>query len=235
MCTASYPLSNNELIMIDPITGQEAPDAGQAPAGDRLAELEGFFEKISPVLVKLNASPDMVQAILADKINDEFAKAALEGKLSVKEAEVATAAAKAVEAEVGTKAFNTASPDELSKLVEEKISALKNEWTEKDEMRAFEQSTNQFISETPDFSKYSENISKWLDDHDITDVRVAYYAVKGELSEKQAKEAADADAAENAKNMMLNASGGGISANATIGGQPFIDTLIGNRTNPNRF
>jgi len=227
--------------MIDPTTGQEVPVPGQAPEegvstdANRLAELEGFFERISPVLVKLNASPDLVQAVLADKINDEFAKAALEGKLSIKEAEAATAAVATVEKDLGTKAFNAASPDELSKLVEEKISALKNEWTERDDMKTFESYTNQFISETADFSKYSENISKWLDEHDVTDVRVAYYAVKGELSEKQAKEKADADAAENAKNVMLSAGGGNIPSNAVVGGQPFIDSLIANRTNPNRL
>lgn len=226
--------------MIDPVTGKEAPATGQAsevPANalEELAKYKEFIDGATPLLEKLNASPDLVQAILADKINDEFAKAALAGKLSVKEAEAATAAVKAVEGELGTKAFNASSPDEISKLVEEKVSALKNELAQKDDARQFESYTNKFISETADFGKYSEEISKWLDDHDITDIRVAYYAVKGELSEKQAKEAADADAAENAKNVMLNASGGGVSASATVGGQSFIDSLIAPRTNPNRL
>lgn len=217
--------------------GQGAPETGQAPASEttRLAELEKFFEGITPVLEKLNASPDLVQAILADKINDDFAKSALKGELTVKEAEVATTAVKQVEKEIGTPAFNAASPDELNKLLEGKIAALENKLNEKDEMKAFEQQTNQFISSTPDFEKYSEQISKWLDDHDVTDIRVAYYAVKGELSEKEAKEAADAVAAENAKNVMLNAGGGGISANTIVNGQPLIDSLIASRANPNRF
>ncbi len=224
--------------MIDPTTGQEVPATGQTPETDaaRLAQLESFFENISPVLVKLNASPDTVQALLADKITDDVAKAALEGKLSIAKAEeVASAVVNAVEKDLGTKAFNAASPDELTRLMEEKISALKSELEQKDDMRTFESYTNQFISETADFANYSEQISKWLDEHDVTDVRVAYYAVKGELSEKAAKEQADAEAAENAKNVMLTAGGGGLSANAIVGGQPLIDSLISNRSNPNRF
>ena len=221
--------------MIDPTTGQEVPGAGQTPE-NRLAELEKFFEGISPVLVKLNASPDLVQAMLADKINDETAKAALEGKLSIEKAEkVAAAAVDAVAADLGAKAFNAASSDEVSRLVEEKISALRSEWKEHEDMSTFETYTNQFISETPDFAKYSGAISEWLDEHDVTDVRVAYYAVKGELSEKAAKERSDADAVENAKNVMLTAGGGNIPSNAIVGGQPLIDSLIANRANPNRF
>ena len=221
--------------MIDPITGQEAPANGQAPDSDRLAQLEKFFENISPVLVKLNANPDLVQAVLADKISDEFAKAAIDGKLSIKEAEEVTKAAKAVEAEIGKKAFNAISPDEVSKLVEEKVAAFKSEWTERDDMKTFQDKTNSFISETADFEKYSGEISKWLDEHDVTDIRVAYYAVKGELSEKQAKEKANEDAAETAKNIMLNAGGGNIPGNAMVGGQALIDTLIAGRVNANRL
>lgn len=222
-------------------TGQGVPADGQTPEVSLEAlikenkEYKQFFDGVTPLLEKLNPSPDLVQAILAGKIDDSYAKAALAGTLTVKDAEVATAAAAAVEKEIGTKAFSTTSPEELSKLVEEKVSALEAKLTDKDDMRQFESYTNQFISDTPDFTQYSTAIAEWLDEHDITDVKVAYYAVKGELSEKQAKEAAEADAAENAKNVMLNASGGGISANAIVGGQPFIDSLIASRPNPNRF
>ncbi len=226
--------------MIDPVTGQEVPaGAGQTQVSPNalkeLGDFKQFFEDISPLLEKLNASPDLVQAIVSDKINDEFAKAALAGKLTVEEAQTATAAVKAVEKELGTQAFNTASPEEISKLVEEKVSALESRLTEKDEMKQFESYTSQFISNTPDFKDYSEAISEWLDEHDVTDVKVAYYAVKGELSEKKAKEMADSDASEYAKNVMMTAGGGNVPANAIVGGQPLIDTLIAPRTNPNRF
>lgn len=220
-------------------TPQVPAQVGQTPpSGDpakELSDYKQFFEGVTPLLEKLNASPDLVQAILSDKVTDEFAKAALAGKLSIAEAEAATAAVKQVEKEIGTKAFNTADPDEISKLVEEKVNALKTELTEKDDMRQFEQYTNEFISSTPDFSKYSAAISEWLDNHDITDVSVAYFAVKGELSVKEAKQAADDAAAENAKNVMLTAGGGNIPANAQVNGQSLVDSLIANRANANRL
>ncbi len=225
--------------MIDPVTGKEVPVTGQTPtapdAQKELQDYKQFFEGVTPLLEKLNASPDLVQAILADKINDEFAKAALQGKLTVGEAQAATAAVQAVEQEIGTKAFNAASPEEISRLVEEKVGALESKLNEKDDMRQFESYTNQFISSTPDFSKYSEQISEWLDEHDVTDIRVAYYAVKGELSEKEAKDRAEADASENAKNAMLTAGGGGVTSNAFVNGQPLVDVLIAGRANPNRL
>lgn len=226
--------------MIDPITGQEVPGSGQTSESFESVlkerdELKRFFNDATPLFEKMNASPDLVQAVLADKINDQIAKAALSGNLSVKEAETATAAVAAVEQQLGAKAFNSASPDEISRLVEERIAALESKLTEKDDMRQFESYTNQFISETPDFTKYSAQIATWLDEHDVTDIKVAYYAVKGELSEKQAKEAADADASNTAKDFMLTQGGGSISANAIVGGQPFIDSLIANRTNANRL
>ena len=226
--------------MIDPTTGQEVPGSGQTP--ENFAEVmkerddyKKFFTDATPLLEKLNASPELVQAVMADKISDEFAKAALAGQLSIKDAEIATAATAAVEKQLGTKAFNAANPDELSRLVEEKVSALESKLAEQDDKRQFESYTNQFISDTSDFANYSAAIAEWLDEHDVTDVKVAYYAVKGELSEKQAKEAADADASNTAKDFMRTQGGGSISANQIIGGQPFIDSLIANRTNPNRF
>jgi len=233
-----YPIMNKS--MIDPTTGQEVPGSGQTTESfeevmKERDELQKFFNGATPLLEKLNASPDLVQAILADKVNDEFAKAALAGTLSTKDAEIATAAAVAVEKQIGTKAFNAADPDELSRLMEEKVSALESKLAEKDDQRQFESYTNQFISETSDFTKYSQAIADWLDDHDVTDIRVAYYAVKGELSEKQAKEAADAEASNIAKDFMITQGGGGIHSNATINSQPLIDSLVANRSNPNRF
>jgi len=215
---------------------QNAPGSGQASEESlqRLQTLEKFFEDITPVLKELEKNPEIVEAIVSGKLTPDFAKAAMEGTLTVKEAEAATAAVAAVTEEVGQAAVNAMTPDDLTKLVEEKMNSFKKEFTEKEEQKEFEAYTNKFIAETSDFSQHADAIAAWLEEHkDITDVRVAYFAVKGEMSVKEARDAASKDAAEAAKNVILNASGGGVTAQFTPDGTPVIDRLIASKSNPN--
>lgn len=221
--------------MADPTPGT-TPDGQVAPDSNvELTEYKQFFGGISPLLEKLDKNPDLVQAILGDKIDAAFAKAALDGTLTVKEAQAASQAVAEVKQEVGAAAAASMTPEAFSKLVEDKMAALESKLTEKDSMRDFETYTNGFIASTPDFEKYSGAISTWLDEHDVTDIRVAYYAVKGELSEKEAKAAADVAAAENAKNVLLNAGGSGVRADTMINGVPLVDTLIASHSNANHL
>ena len=70
---------------------------------------------------------------------------------------------------------------------------------------------------------------------DVTDIKVAYYAVKGELSENEAAKRASRDQAEYAKNQALNAGGGGGTAGYFPEGVDPADVFIAGRSNPNVF
>ena len=106
---------------------------------------------------------------------------------------------------------------------------------ERDDLNAFETEVNEFIARTPDFKQYAPEIDKWLDEHDVTDIAVAYYAVKGELSEKEAKKQADIDKAEAEKTGALNMGGGTTVATHLRGDENVIDQLIASKSNPNIF
>lgn len=228
--------ANNEA---NAASAQVAPEtSGQAPEGieKELNDYKNFFEGLQPLLQSLESNPELVQAILDGKLTKEFAEAALAGKLTVQEAQTAQAAVDEVKNDVGAKTFEQLSPEKLSELVDEKMAMLKKELTEKDEKRQFEEYTSKFIAETSDFEKYAKEVSEWLDKHtNVTDIRVAYYAVKGELSEKDAKAKADADAAETAKNFLLNAGPGGVQATHTVDGKSLVDVLIADHSNANAF
>jgi|ERR1035437_3799682 hypothetical protein len=208
--------------------------------GQELGEFRKFFSDIAPLLDKLDKSPEIVQAIVDGNITSELAKAAMEGKISIAEAQIVTKAQEEVKKDLGAKGFEGATSDEVARLVEEKAREITNnfqkELKERDDLSAFEASVNDFITRTTDFPQYAAAIDKWLDDHDVTDIRVAYYAVKGELSEKEAKKQASIDQAEAAKNFALNA-GGGFGGNKTYikGDDNMVDSLIASKANPNIF
>ena len=207
--------------------------------GQELGEYRKFFTDIAPLLDKLDKSPEIVQAIIDGNITGDLAKAAMEGKVSISDAQIVTKAHEEVKKDLGKEGYKGASPDEVAKLVEEKAKEIKDEFEgklkERDELTAFESSVNDFIARTSDFSKYASEIDKWLDEHDVTDIAVAYYAVKGELSEKEAKKQADIDKAEAEKNLALNLGGGTGNATRIRGDQNVVDTLIAGKTNPNIF
>lgn len=204
--------------------------------GRELGDLRGykeFYESIQPLLVKLEQNPEVVTAIIDGKIDSNLARAVVENRISVTEAAAVSQAHATVKEKLGKEGYDAASPDQVASLVEKEAQKIRSEITEREEQRLFEETTQRFIANTPDFEKYAPEIDKWLDKHDITDISVAYYAVKGQMSEKEAKEAADQAAADRQKEAMLNASGGGITAQYTPDGTPVVDTLIGGKSNPN--
>lgn len=207
--------------------------------GAELGEFRKFFADIDPLLKKLDSSPEIVQAILEGSITPDLAKAAMEGKISISDAQVVSKAHEEVKKELG-KDYKGASPEEVTKLVSEKAEEIRGEFAEKlkqrDDLADFESSVNDFIARTSDFPKYAKEIDKWLDDHDVTDIGVAYYAVKGELSEKEAKKQADIEKAEAEKNGALNMGGGAGQATHIRGDSSgIVDSLIASKSNPNVF
>lgn len=208
--------------------------------GQELGEYRSFFEGVAPLLDKLDKSPELVQAIINGKVDESLAKSVLEGKIQIGDAAAITQAHTEVKKDLGTKAYEKASPEDIAKLVEERVNAVKAEMQgalkESEDARKFEQSVNEFISKTADFANYASEVDQWLDAHpDVTDIEVAYYAVKGKLSEKDAVKIAEAEAAEHAKNLALNAGGGNGSSTQFPEGVNPIDVLVAPRSNPNVF
>lgn len=207
--------------------------------GQELGEFRKFFSDISPLLDRLDKSPEIVQAIIDGNITTDLAKAAMEGKITIEDAKIVNKAHEEVKKDLGKEAYKGASADEVSRLVEEKAKELKGDFQkelkERDELNAFETSVNDFIARTEDFPKYASEVDKWLDEHDVTDIAVAYYAVKGELSEKEAKKKAEIDRVEAEKGGALNMGGTQGTATFVQSGNQAIDSLIASKSNPNIF
>lgn len=241
----SGPANPNVL----PVAGQPQQQAEMVPKaqydelfskfgqmGNENGEYRQFFNDISPLLEKLDNSPELAKAILDEKFDVGLATAILEGRVSVTDANAIQAAAATVEKGIGTKAFNATSPEEIAKMIETQVNKVKNELEQKEELRTFEQKTADFIANTPDFSDHGDAISKWFDSHpDIVDVETAYYAVKGKMSAEDAAKKATQTQAEVAKEMAQNAAGGASVATHIQRGSSLVDQLIGGRSNPNVF
>lgn len=240
---------------IVPTPGQSGAPVGQTPAtggvedkakayddlsvrfgtqGQELGEYRQFFQNIAPLLDKLDKAPEMVQAIVDGKLDTEIAKAVLEGRVDVRDAAVVQQAANVVKEKLG-KEFDATSSETITKLVEQQVDKFRREFEEKADLQTFQDYTQKFIETTPDFQEYANEVDKWLDSHDVTDIEVAYYAVKGQMSESAAKKAADIAVAERAKDVMANASGGGQTAQYAADGTSLVDKLISGRPNPNSF
>jgi hypothetical protein len=203
--------------------------------GKELGEYRSFIQSIEPILTALDQNPELVQAINDGKIDKDLAKAIYEGRISITDAQAVQQAHDQVQKEVGQAAYSTMTPEQVEKLVEAKADAIRKELADKADFDAFQTSTQKFIESTSDFAEYADEIDKWLDTHDVTDVSVAYYAVKGQLSEAAAKKAAEVNAGERAKEFAANASGGGITAQYANDGTPLVDRLIASRPNGNNF
>ncbi len=233
-----------------------APEAGQATQvnyeeqykelekklgeqGTELGEYRDLFKEALPILEKLQGKPEIIQAIIDEKINTELAQAVLAGKVTIGDAQVIQAAQEKVEKDLGKKELDKTSPEDIAKLVAEQVKVVKEEFDQKlkdaEEMRDFEKEVDEFISRTSDLPTYAKAIEEWLEEHDSTDLRVAYFAVKGELSEKEAKEKAEKDAAEAAKNLALNAGGGSSAATAIPADSDVIGKILAPSRNPNNY
>ncbi len=203
--------------------------------GQELGEYRQFFQNIAPLLDKLDASPELVQAILDGKVDKEIAQAVVEGRVDVRDAAVVAEAHANVQADLGKKAYDLATPEAITKLVQSEVSKVRLEIEEKADLANFQDYTQKFIEKTPDFQEYATEIDKWLDTHDVADIEVAYYAVKGKMSEGKAQDLAERAAAERAKEIVANATGGNQSAQFTPDGSPLVDSYIAGRPNPNSF
>jgi len=201
--------------------------------GQELGEYRQFFQNIAPLLDKLDKAPELVQAIVDGKVDADLAKAVLEGKVEVKDAAAVQHAHEEVKKDMGKKAYETAKPEDITKMVETKVNEFRREFEEKADLKSFQERTQKFIEDTADFEKYSKDVEKYIDEHDVTDIEVAYYAVKGKMSEKEAQKVADEAAAERAKEVMANAAGGGQGPRGVISDENIVDKLISGRPNPN--
>ena len=215
---------------------------------DKNKEFETFFEEISPLMERLEADKDLISLIVEGKINSGLVKDVLEGRVSKVEAEAVTEANKEVKKEMGTQEYKDAKPEDIEQRILEKVGNLLDEkfnktqasvskqLTESEKLREYEKVTEDFARNTADFHEYHERIAELMNENpSITDIKVLYRLAKGEALEKQKEEADKNSEAENAKNMALNASGGGSLNTAIIKDNNLVDDLIGGSTNPNSF
>ena len=206
--------------------------------GQELGEYRKFYQDIAPLLEKLDKSPEIVQAVLNGQLTVDMAKAAMEGKIKIEDAQIVSKAHEIVKKDLGATGYAGTSSEDVTKLVDAKAQELKADFDkqlkERDELAQFDSEVNDFITRTPDFSKYASEIDKWIDEHDVTDIAVAYYAVKGELSEKEAKKQAEIDLANHQKDLAAGVTGSG-RATYIRNDDNVIDQLIGTKSNPNIF
>jgi len=205
--------------------------------GEELGEYRKFFKDIQPLLDKLDDSPDLVQAILDGKIDSTLIEAVASGKVSISDAQVVTEAKEGVKKDMGTKAFDKASSDDIEKRISEKLQSfeakVKKDLSEAESLREYEKKISHFIDSTPDFAEYAQLVDQWLEHHpNQDDIEVAYKVVKGE---SLLKEADNLRNAENAKNLAANAGGGQSQQSGSLGGSSVVDSLISGKSNPNAF
>lgn len=240
---ASVPNPNSfgqtpKLETIDPAQHKEL-ESLVGRQGTELGEYRKFFSDIAPLLDKLDKSPEIVQAIIDGNITVDLAKAAMEGKITIGDAEIVKKAEEEVKQDLGKEAYKGATAEEISKLIEDRAKEIKSDFQkelkERDDLSAFENSVNDFIARTPDFPEYAAAVDNWLDDHDVTDISVAYFAVKGELSQKEAIKKAEIEKAEAEKLGASNMGGGQGGSTRIRGDDNFIDSLISPKANPNSF
>lgn len=204
--------------------------------GQELGEYRQFFQNIAPLLDKLDQAPELVKAIIDGKVDQNIAQAVLDGRVDIRDAAIVQQAATTVKDKMGEKAFDMATPESVTKLVEAEVSKLRKEFEDRADLQAFQDATQKFIEKTPDFQEYASEVDKWLDAHnDVTDIEVAYYAVKGKMSESKAKEVAEAAQGERAKEILANAGGGGQTAQYSPDGTSIVDKLISGQPNPNSW
>lgn len=201
---------------------------------EELGNLRKLFEETSPLMEKLNASPDLVKAIMDDKLSDEnLIKAVLEDKVSIKEAEKIEKAHEKVKEEIGKKEYDKSTPEHISKLIEEKLSGVTNEFQKKissieeeRELEKYEAKTRGFIESHKDFPELADEINKYMENNNLLDVSIAYDAVKGKKLQEKIDSETEEKAKEDAKDMAANMAGGGSMRGAVIKDKSLIDSLI---------
>ena len=110
--------------VIDPVQHKEL-EGLVGRQGTELGEFRKFFSDIQPLLDNLDKNPEVVQAIMDGKITADLAKAALEGKVTIGDAQIVSQAHEEVKKELGKKGYEGSSAEDVSKLVEEKAREIK--------------------------------------------------------------------------------------------------------------
>lgn len=211
--------------------------------GEELGKFRKLFEDTSPLLEKLNADPELAKAILDDKINSQLLSDVLEGKITKEDAETVSEADKEVKKDLGKKEYAQKTSEEIEKLIEVKISEgvskaekkFSQNFTDMEKMQEYQNKISDFIANTPDFPEFAEEIEKFVDKTGITNVEVAYNAVKGKVLQERYKEEESKHMAEEAKNMAANAGGGSSQNTAKIEDKNVLDDLMGDSKNPNTY
>ena len=216
---------------------------------EELGSLRKFFEEINPLMTKLQDQPEVIEAIMAGKLDKDLAQKVLEGKVKLDDATDVVQAHAEVKEELGDKKYEKLSGDDIEKLIVKKLEDTiqpvidrlgKSEknfnkaLTESEERRDFENKVNTFIEGTPDFKDYAADVDKWFEENpDQFNVEVAYYAVKGRKSTVEAAKEAEVAAAEAAKNVAANAGGGQSQGGTVVTDPDFVEKLFGKPQNPN--
>lgn len=209
--------------------------------GDELGGYRKFFQNVEPLLNKLDSQPELVQAIMAGKVDAKLATAALEGKVNVADAVIVNEAHAQVKKDLGDKTYQNMDSETIEKMIAEKASEIASnivntKLSEADSLNDFKNKTIDFVQSVPDFDKYADDITKWLEEHpDQDDVSVAYFAVKGLKFDEAVRSGDEAALANAAKEFALNATGGGSQGGQMPNLRNLADSLIASRSNPNNL
>ncbi len=217
--------------------------------GQELGDFRNFFQEVSPLLEKLQARPDLVEAIMEDKITSETATAIADGKFSLGDATEVKQAQEAVKKDLGVKKFAKTDPKDVEALIDKKLSEHTKEVEEKvkkasddvsqtltkaEEKQNFMKNVEAFIANTPDFQEHAEAINKYFQDNpDQYDVETVYYAVKGRSEAARVAKEAEKAGVVGAKGLAANAAGGGSQGGDVINDEGVIDSLVSPKGNPN--
>jgi len=210
--------------------------------GNELGEFKDYFKEVEPLLAKLDSNPELVRAILDDKISPDLIKGALEGKITVKDATDVTTAHSEVKKEIGKK-YESLSPDQITELVENKVKEnteklekkFQTTFSEAEQLSNYKGKVESFIKNTEDFPEYAVAIDAWFDEHpDQDNINIAYDAVKGKALAEKNKKNGIANEGDAKKDVAANAGGG----DSLVSGKMNIDglaTMFRPQSNPNVF
>jgi len=207
--------------------------------GEELGKYRKLFEDTAPLLEKLNNDPELAKAILEDRIDSSLIKDVVEGKTSQEDAEAVSQANKEVKQEVGEEGYANLTSKQIEDLIEKKVNEKEKKITqdlnERERMQEYQKSISDFIANTPDFAEYADEIDKFVEQTGVTDIKVAYDAVKGRALQRQQEEQKEDEESEAAKKVASNAAGGSSQASGKIKDEDAFDKLVGKHQDPNAF
>lgn len=170
--------------------------------GKELGEARAFITELTPLLDKLDANPEVVEALRDGKLDSDLAKAILEGRIGIVEAQAVAKANEDIKNDMGEAGHAQLSPEELAKQILEKIQPvienvkveLKKDIDEVKDVREFEEEVAKFIASHPDYDDYADAITAYTEEHpEQQDLEMVYHYIKGRA--QAAKAAADGEKA----------------------------------------